>query len=354
MNSNMGIRGAVGALAAVVGALLTVALFLSWERPPVVSVQHGFRGTGQILVFNPRTLASQAGLNALPDPIEPVEAAGTPSSSVYQNVQVLKTVDSSEFLRVMAAITAWVSPDQSCNYCHNPENLAEDSVYTKVVARRMLQMVQYINSNWKNHVGATGVTCYTCHRGQPVPAQVWFTSPAPPHAGGVAESDTGKNVVSKAAGGTALPYDPFTPFLLNDVNIRVQSTTALPSGDDSSIKETDWTYALMINMSQSLGVNCDYCHNTRAFSSWEQSHPQRVTAWYGIRMVRALNNDYLVPLTKTFPAYRLGQLGDVAKVNCATCHQGAYKPLYGASMVQSFPELMAATDGSVPPPAVPK
>jgi mono/diheme cytochrome c family protein len=27
-------------------------------------------------------------------------------------------------------------------------------------------------------------------------------------------------------------------------------------------------------------------------------------------------------------------MGDVAKVNCATCHQGAYKPLYGASMLK--------------------
>ena len=31
--------------------------------------------------------------------------------------------------------------------------------------------------------------------------------------------------------------------------------------------------------------------------------------------------------------------GDVAKVNCATCHQGAYKPLYGAAMAKHYPEL---------------
>jgi photosynthetic reaction center cytochrome c subunit len=56
-------------------------------------------------------------------------------------------------------------------------------------------------------------------------------------------------------------------------------------------------------------------------------------------MVRDLNNDYLVPLTATFPSHRLGVLGDVAKVSCATCHQGLFKPLYGESMAKDYPEL---------------
>jgi photosynthetic reaction center cytochrome c subunit len=97
----------------------------------------------------------------------------------------------------------------------------------------------------------------------------------------------------------------------------------------------------MVHMSESLGVNCTYCHNTRNFASWEESRPQRVTAWHGIRMARDLNNDYMTPLTDTFPANRLGPKGDVAKVNCTTCHQGAYKPLYGAAMAKDFPELQA-------------
>ena len=59
-------------------------------------------------------------------------------------------------------------------------------------------------------------------------------------------------------------------------------------------------------------------------------------------MVREVNNNYLVGLTDTFPAHRKGALGDVAKVNCATCHQGAYKPLYGAAMAKDFPELQSA------------
>ena len=56
-------------------------------------------------------------------------------------------------------------------------------------------------------------------------------------------------------------------------------------------------------------------------------------------MARSLNNDHMKPLTDVFPAHRKGELGDVAKINCGTCHQGAYKPLYGVSMLGDFPEL---------------
>jgi photosynthetic reaction center cytochrome c subunit len=96
-----------------------------------------------------------------------------------------------------------------------------------------------------------------------------------------------------------------------------------------------------MHMSDSLGVNCTYCHNSRQFSSWEQSPPQRATAWHGIRLARDLNETYMAPLTATFPPERQGPKGDVAKVNCATCHQGAYKPLYGASMLKDYPQFAA-------------
>ncbi|NBW89953.1 MAG: photosynthetic reaction center cytochrome c subunit, partial [Gammaproteobacteria bacterium] len=120
-------------------------------------------------------------------------------------------------------------------------------------------------------------------------------------------------------------------------------------GNRSSVKQAEWTYSLMVHMSESLGVNCTYCHNTRAWSSWEQSRPQRSTAWYGIRMVRNLNNGYLLPLTQVFPQHRKGPTGDVAKINCATCHQGVYKPYFGQSMAKDYPELQ----GAKKPPAAP-
>ena len=48
----------------------------------------------------------------------------------------------------------------------------------------------------------------------------------------------------------------------------------------------------------------------------------------------------MTPLTATFPANRLGPKGDVAKVACGTCHQGAFKPLYGAEMAKHHRELL--------------
>jgi photosynthetic reaction center cytochrome c subunit len=331
----------IGALAAVVGLAIVLTSFQSW---PAIFVQHGFRGTAMAEVYHPATVQAALANNQLPDAIPPVDPAGQKSSEAYQNVKVLGDVDAAEFLRLMGAITAWVAPEQGCTYCHNPENLADDSIYTKVVARRMIQMVQFINANWKSHVAGVGVTCYTCHRGNPVPANVWFENPGPEHAGGMSQVQAGKNVVSTVAGYSSLPYDPFTPFLEGNANVRVQSTQALPGADDHSIKQTDWTYALMIHFSTALGVNCTYCHNTRSFSSWELSPPQRVTAWYGIRMVRNLNQSYLDSLKGVFPPVRLGATGDVAKVNCLTCHQGQFKPLYGASMIGDFPELTASAE----------
>jgi len=119
----------------------------------------------------------------------------------------------------------------------------------------------------------------------------------------------------------------------------VNGPTALPSGNRQSIKQAEWTYGLMTHMSSALGVNCTYCHNSRSFQTWEGNPPQRLTAWFGIRMARDLNTQYMEPLTDNFPAHRKGETGDVAKLNCATCHQGAYKPLYGAPMLKDYPEL---------------
>ena len=327
--------GAIVATAAVV--------LVTSERPPVEGIQRGYRGVAMQQIYNPRIVADELAANQIPASLPRLPDAGPKAGAVYKNVQVLGDESVGNFTRLMASITQWVSPTQGCAYCHNVNNMAEDSVYTKVVARRMIQMVQHVNADWKPHVAETGVTCYTCHRGQPVPANIWFHDPGPTQAGGFAQAPAGKNHPTTVANNSSLPFDPFTPFLeQDDNNIRVQSTEALPSGDRQSIKQTDWTYSLMIHFSQGLGVNCTYCHNSRSWSDWNQSTPQRATAWYGIRMVRDLNVNYLNPLQTTLPAVRFGPEGDSPKVNCTTCHNGVYKPLFGVSMAKDFPELTVA------------
>ena len=342
---NFGFRRIFALLGIGIAVLLTIAMLTTFERPPVQTVQRGFRGTAMEELYNPRDSALLLAKNQAPPSLPYAGNTGPKAGTVYKNVQVLGDVSVGEFTRLMVSITNWVAPAQGCAACHNTANMAEDSVYTKVVARRMLQMVQHINADYKPHVAETGVTCYTCHRGQLVPSQIWF-NPAPSRFNGAAETGTGMGRAAPAAGGSSLPYDPFTPFLEKAEPIRVQAEQALPGTDLHSIKETEWTYALMIHFATSLGVNCTYCHNTRAFGSWEESTPQRVTAWYGINMVRDLNDNYLDPLQPVFPAGRLGPTGDAPKVNCATCHQGVFKPLYGVSMVKTFPELQGPTQSA--------
>lgn len=332
---------------------LTIAQFgtAGWTHPPILAHQNGFRGTGMDQVQTKEAAAATAAANQAPAASEPADAGGDKAGTTYQNVQVLKDLSVEQFNRIMVSITEWVSPEQGCAYCHNTENMADDSLYTKRVGRRMIQMVQHINADWKQkHVGESGVTCYTCHRGQPVPQNVSYENLGLTAHGLTIPRNNGQNMASPEVGLASLPYDTLTEYLstkgLDDGAIRVEPEQALPEGRGKPIQDAEKTYGLMIHMSSALGVNCTFCHNTRAFYNWSQSTPQRVTAWHGIRMVRDLNSDYLIPLKAEWPANRLGAAGDPPKVNCATCHNGQSKPLGGAHVIDGFPELAKNTSSS--------
>jgi photosynthetic reaction center cytochrome c subunit len=331
----------------ILGAGLAAVLLAGCERPPITAIQNGYRGTGMEQVNNPRIDAVTVATNRAPASPPPASAEGPKAGQVLQNVKVLGNLSVAEFTRHMTTITQWVSPKEGCVYCHVGENFADEGKYTKIVARRMIQMTQELNEKWKTHVGGTGVTCYTCHRGNPVPTEVWYAPADRKYAANSIMGDlAGQNLASPSVALSSLPFDPFTPYLLESKPIRVIGDQALKmTGTATNLKTTkqaEHTYALMMHMSDALGVNCTFCHNTRNFQGWDDAPPQRTTAWHGIRMARELNVSYLEPLTKTFPAQRLGPKGDVAKVNCATCHQGVNKPLLGAAMAKNHPELLAA------------
>ncbi|MFQ3595815.1 MAG: photosynthetic reaction center cytochrome PufC [Sphingomonadaceae bacterium] len=331
-------------------------LLAACEVGPKKIEQQGHRGTGMVQINaksglpGPYTIPDEAYRDWEPDRSPDAERAG----DFYQNIQVLNDLTTDEFNRLMVAITEWVSPEGSdpnggCNYCHNPENLASDEVYTKVVTRKMLQMTRAINVNWANHVQPTGVTCYTCHRGKPVPDYYWTIDPE-------SQAQMGMQVIRGNRFGqnnpdqpgsvySSLPHDPFTAYIKQadptERAIRVVGNSAYPSRDGSgaTLQNTEMTYGFMMHFSDSLGVNCTFCHNTNNFGSWTNSQATRVGSWAGIRMVRDANENYITPLTSVFPANRLGPQGDPFKVNCATCHQGANKPLGGINMADAFPEL---------------
>lgn len=281
------------------------------------SVQVGGRGQAMEQNYSHGDNQSRFAAVSIPAPLPPA-GPSPPGPLPWQNVQVLNDISVAEFNRTMIAMSTWVAGTGNCAYCHNVANFASDTLntgvplYTKLVARRMLQMTRNINGNYSQHVKNTGVTCYTCHLGKPVPNGTWFYTDQTDYLRHYLDRD-GARVITQ----------------------QVRPTSA----NRSSVKQAEWTYALMLSQSKALNVNCTYCHNSRAFSSWTQAPPARVTAYHGILMLRDLNTNYLSPLQPVYPAVRLGAMGDAPKAQCVTCHNGAYKPLYGAQMVKEYPAL---------------
>jgi len=327
------------ALAAAFATLLFVLLVPTWDAPwdTIESREWGWRGIAMNTFTSARTRNDP--INIVPAATTPFPDTGMSASEVYENVKVLGDLDSGQFDYLMQSMTEWVAPDQGCGYCHGDGgNFASDDLYTKKVARRMLEMVRDINANAR-HVGQTGVTCYTCHRGNNVPQKTWYegAEPKPPMGGIVGKpppwNRTAKNMRD------FFPRAPFENYLLDDKPISgAQARTV--SGETTDLADLENIYILMMQMSEGMGVNCNFCHNTRAFADWSQSTPKRINAWYGIRMVRGINNDYLTGLQGLFPPHRLGPLGDVAKVDCATCHNGMSRPLGGAPMAAGYEGLL--------------
>jgi photosynthetic reaction center cytochrome c subunit len=286
------------------------------------SVQVGYRGVGMEQNYTHRDVKGALAQVKIPTPPPPA-GASPPGPLPWQNVQVLNDISVAEFNRTMIAMSTMVAGTGNCAYCHNIANLASDTLpngkplYTKLVARRMLQMTRHINGQYSAHVKNTGVTCYTCHQGKPLPNGLWFYT-----------SQT----------------DYLRHYLDRDGARVITQQVAPTAANRSSVKQAEWTHALMISQSKSLGVNCTYCHNTRQFSSWTMAPPARVTAYHGILMLRDVNSNYLAPLQSVFPAVRLGSMGDAPKAQCITCHNGRYKPLYGAQMAKDYPAFWGRSD----------
>ncbi|AMW06591.1 photosynthetic reaction center cytochrome PufC [Gemmatimonas phototrophica] len=286
----------------------------------VDTVQVGYRGTAMTQVYRrdatlERYRAVATTLPAPAPPADPMPAGPLP----WQNVQVLTDVSVVELLRTMDAMALWVGGSQgNCAFCHWVDQPWSDTtatgepLYRKLTARRMLQMVRTINGTYASHVKNTGVTCYTCHLGKALPNGLWFYNS---------------------------PNDYLRHYLDRD-GARVMTQAVAPGmANRSSVKQAEWTYALMISQSRSLGVNCTYCHNTRQFASWREAPPQRVVAYAGIQMLRDVNSNYLAPLNTVLPAHRLGAMGDAPKAQCITCHNGNYKPLFGRQLTVEYPAL---------------
>lgn len=328
---------------------MLLALLSACERTPVE--QRGARGLGMVLVGDGLAQAVQADINAVPPVLRRVSATGPTAGDEYSNVQLLGDMSKAEFARLMLSFKNWIAPEEGCGYCHDVPDYASDTKAPKLVARAMIRMTREINTAWSAHVKGTGVTCYTCHRGQPIPPRVWFANPE--RARGAVSLRPQLRMPTPSAANSLMHADALSEFLLDDHPIRVTATAPLKGGPASPIRNARSTFALMTVMSESLGVNCTFCHNSRAYGAWDESPPQRITAWHGLRMVRELNGKHLNGLAALLQPAQRGPAGDGPKVYCATCHVGINRPLNGVNMVKDFPELIGtkADVAASPPPA---
>ena len=350
-------------LTAIAGAgFLAAAAFIVfvpvWNKPPRTAEEIAIPGNVQFV-----PVATGYALNKPPPPLPPAAAGGPPATETYKNVKILTDLSAADFMRLQYAITAWVSPKQGCAYCHEGTDWASDAKPQKAAARIMLQMTRHLNSTWSNHVAAAGVTCYTCHRGQPVPGQTWFPDAPKPERQMVGYEDNWQESADTVR--KFFPDNGFAEYYLDDQPIGVISLTAKPSKMIGSWPEATRIYEMMMQLSDGIGVNCGYCHQSRAFQDWSQSSPYRWNTWYALRMVRDLNRHFLLPIAAVLPQSRTlehetrvpvmpvrmkgAQTGE-GLVVCATCHFGLPQPLNGANMVKDYPGLTPA-NVPVPDPA---
>lgn len=342
--------------AIIFGVLGTAVIFVAFlvvagQPFATASTQTGPRGTGMsIPEFKTALAAGDPTIEDFytDDPIKPIPNEPL-AKDIYENVQVLGDLTEDNFNRLMNAMTVWVAPDEGCAYCHGDVDLEEygkDDLYTKVVSRRMIEMTQFINEEWDGHVqanGEVGVNCSTCHRGQNVPSNIWFDNSNVTH--NTAGWSANQNRASSTSSATSLPSDALQKLLVEGAQITVHDLESRVAGSPSddgfrSIQDTERTYALMNYFANSLGVNCNFCHNSRAFYAAEEVTPQWSTASLGIFLVQEINNEYLIPLRDTYPENRLGaKNADAPKAACATCHKGYSQPYQGLNAIGDWPEL---------------
>src|SRR6267378_1400215 len=88
------------------------------------------------------------------------------TEQAFKNIQVLKGLPADQLIPSMQFISASLGVE--CDYCHVESAFDKDDKKPKPIARKMIQMMFAINQD--NFEGRREVTCNSCHRGSPHPA----------------------------------------------------------------------------------------------------------------------------------------------------------------------------------------
>lgn len=151
-----------------------------------------------------------------------------------------------------------------CSHCHRAESWTDRTLPAHATARRMFDMVDFLNRG--PLADTSGVTCWSCHRGQRrprrIPAEAWES-------------------------------------VLNETFVGPLATVA----DD--VKLTMAVY------SASLGVPCVHCHEAGQWAA----------ATKPTHALTSRMNELIAELPKYLP--------QGARTQCFMCHQGSRRPAIG-------------------------
>jgi photosynthetic reaction center cytochrome c subunit len=206
-----------------------------------------------------------------------------------QNVQVLTGMSTSQIWGYMQQHVS-SALGVGCQYCHDINNFAADTYPQKAAARNMLRLVNDLNAqfvvnlpNWRGNY----VRCATCHNGQAVNMEVVgdrFTGSTPPIPVTVDPLNSQGDVIVDAA---AKPEEIRDPLPLQNAvlyyvyNYQVwrpyspdepesgRGSLALTYEGGRTQEQVNINQGTMNYMAWSLGVGCNFCHNSRNFVGYE-------------------------------------------------------------------------------------
>lgn len=90
-----------------------------------------------------------------------------PCGQHFKNIQVLKDLPTSALHPLMGTFQEALGV--TCEYCHTQTAYDSDEKPPKKVARDMISLTETLNR--ERFAGRAKITCFTCHRGNLVPAQ---------------------------------------------------------------------------------------------------------------------------------------------------------------------------------------
>ncbi|MEI7770616.1 MAG: photosynthetic reaction center cytochrome c subunit family protein [Chloroflexales bacterium] len=213
------------------------------------------------------------------------------------NVQVLTGMSSAQIWAFMQQYVAG-GLGVSCQYCHDINNFSLDTFPQKVTARNMMYLVNDLNANfilklpnWRGNY----VQCATCHNSKPNNMEAFgtqFANSVPPikvtvdplDDKGVPITDPAKKpaaIQGKVKLKEAILYYIYNYQVWSPYDAAVPNTgrgsLALEYKGGRTQDQVTNNQNVMNYMGWSLGVGCNYCHNSRNFKAYETAPVSNVT-----------------------------------------------------------------------------